>query len=214
MERPVPGSICRSILKAGSPAAAAAQFEADWRAARGAPAPSLQEVTQAGAGAGIAQFLPSGPDQCEDTAQALLVDACYRAKHRLLAVTPYFVPDESLKTALRIAARRGVQLTLVLPERSNHPLTDFVRTRALRELAEAGARIRLVPTMVHAKAVVVDDVLAMSGSINLDLRSLLLNHECAVVFYGAREVEWLTDWIESLAAQGRRLHSATPRRDP
>ncbi len=185
-------------------AAAAIQFDSDWAATLGKTCPvSPADAASVGADESLAQFLPSGPDQSEDTAQALLIDACFRASHRLLAVTPYFVPDDSLKTALRLAARRGVRVTLLLPARSNHRLADFVRGRALRELAEAGAVIRLLPGMVHAKAVVVDDSLALCGSINLDLRSLLLNHESAVVFYGATEIAWLANWLDALAREGQ-----------
>jgi cardiolipin synthase len=185
-------------------AAAAAQFDEDWQAAFGevvpvrpfGPVPVITNGT-------LAQFLPSGPDQPEDTAHALLIDACFRARRRLLAVTPYFVPDDSLRTAIRLAARRGVKITLMLPARSNHPLPDFVRHRALRDLSAAGANIRMLPGMVHAKGVVVDDTLALCGSINLDQRSLLLNHESAVVFYGAPEINWLARWLEALAATGQ-----------
>jgi phosphatidylserine/phosphatidylglycerophosphate/cardiolipin synthase-like enzyme len=139
----------------------------------------------------MAQFLPSGPDQTEDTAHALLIDACFRAEHRMLAITPYFVPGDGLRDALRLAARRGVQVTIAMPAQSNHRLADFVRARAMRDLARAGVSFRMLPFMAHAKAVVVDDELAMCGSINLDLRSLLLNHEAAVVFYGQpRSTGW------------------------
>jgi cardiolipin synthase len=150
----------------------------------------------------LAQFLPSGPDQVEDTAQSLLIDACYRARRRLLMVTPYFVPDDSLRAAMRLAARRGVKVTIAIPQRSNHILADFVRTRPMRDLAAAGVEFRMLPMMVHAKAVVIDETLAMCGSINVDLRSLLLNHEAAVVFYGAAEIEWLAQWIAAMAQRG------------
>jgi len=156
------------------------------------------------------QFVPSGPDQVEDTVHALLVDACYRAERRLFAVTPYFVPDESLETALRLAARRGVQVHLHLPRRSNHPLADFARSRSLRALSAAGAQIHLLPFMLHAKAVVLDETLAISGSVNLDLRSLLLNHEAAVVFYGQEQVRWLSAWIEDLRAQATPFDATPP----
>lgn len=183
-------------------AAAADQFDVDWYAARGeAATPPDPYPPSFVTGESLAQFLPSGPDQTEDTAQALLIDACFHARHRFLAVTPYFVPDAGLQTALRLAARRGVQVTLLLPARSNHRLADFVRDRALRDLAEAGVAIHLLPGMVHAKAVVVDDTLALCGSINLDLRSLLLNYESAVVFYGAQEIAWLSHWMNALAEQ-------------
>ncbi|HUK03075.1 MAG TPA: phospholipase D-like domain-containing protein [Steroidobacteraceae bacterium] len=188
-------------VKGAVAAAAALQFEADWAAARGEP--PQPAIAAAGVDCGdFAQFLPSGPDQTEDTAEALLIDACYRVQRRLLAVTPYFIPDDALRMALRLAARRGARITLLIPAVSNHRLADFVRSRALRELTDAGAEIRLIPQMVHAKAVVIDDTLGLCGSINLDRRSLLLNYESAVLFYGAAEITWLARWIEALAIGG------------
>ncbi len=65
--------------------------------------------------------------------------------------------------------------------------------------------------MAHAKAVVVDDELALCGSINLDLRSLLLNHEAAVVFYGRDEIDWLAQWIETTASAGETYRRAAGR---
>jgi len=62
---------------------------------------------------------------------ALLIDACFQATRRMLAVTPYFVPDVSLETAMRLAARRGVKIDLCIPAKSNHILADFVRKSQL-----------------------------------------------------------------------------------
>jgi cardiolipin synthase len=199
--------------------AAAAQFESDWVAAGGKPA-SADATAVAGtavAGAAVAatvmaaaasqsaaseaQFLPSGPDQSEDTVHALLIDGCFQARDRMLAITPYFVPDVSLETAMRLAARRGVRVDLVIPASSNHRLADFARCRALRSLSQAGVNVYLMPYMSHAKAVVFDHSLALSGSVNLDSRSLLLNYECAVVFYGRAEIDWLAQWIDAQIPQ-------------
>jgi cardiolipin synthase len=220
-------------------AAAAAQYEADWVAAGGRPAASgatatgataTGAVTEAGVtdfgspGAAApavaasgpspagcrAQFLPSGPDQTEDTVQALLIDACFHVRERILAVTPYFVPDTSLETALRLAARRGVKIDLCIPAVSNHRLADFARHRALRALTRAGASIHLLPYMNHAKAVVFDRSLALSGSVNLDSRSLLLNYECAVIFYGAAEIDWLAKWIQALIPEAQPYDCRAP----
>ena len=202
-------------------AAAAAQFEADWVAAGGEPAAPIAGAAAGAGGAETgaaameadcsrAQFLPSGPDQAEDTVQALLVDACFHARERILAVTPYFVPDAGLETAMRLAARRGVTIDLCIPEVSNHRLADFARNRALRALKQAGAQIHLLPYMIHAKAVVFDESLAISGSVNLDSRSLLLNYECAVVFYGAREIDWLASWIYALIPEAQPFDGRPP----
>jgi cardiolipin synthase A/B len=214
-------------------AAAAAQFEADWVAAGGSAArdhdggragtsstgtgstaagaaAARMVATSSGSGGGRAQFLPSGPDQAEDTVHALLIDACFHVRERMLAVTPYFVPDASLETALRLAARRGVQMDFCIPAVSNHRLADFARNRALRALSTAGVRIHLLPQMNHAKAVVFDESLAISGSVNLDSRSLLLNYESAVVFYGAREIDWLANWIQSLIPEARPFDCRPP----
>jgi cardiolipin synthase len=184
-------------LSGPTAASAALQFEADWKAAGGEPAGAIA-VSEPPCTEGLSQFLPSGPDQMEDTVHALLIDACFQATHRMLAVTPYFVPDVSLETAMRLAARRGVKIDLCIPAKSNHILADFVRNRSLRALSNAGVSIHLLPWMNHAKAVVFDDGIALCGSCNLDSRSLLLNYESAVVFYDAREIEWLAAWIRAL----------------
>jgi cardiolipin synthase A/B len=199
---------------------AAQQFEADWVAAGGSPAAAQPEAAQHGqmhCGQSVqpgalcrAQFLPSGPDQTEDTVHALLIDACFHVRDRILAVTPYFVPDASLETALRLAARRGVKIDLVLPAKSNHILADFARNRALRSLHNAGVAIHLLPFMNHAKAVVCDESLTLTGSVNLDSRSLLLNYESAVVLYGAAEIRWVADWIEALMPQAKRFDARPP----
>ena len=185
------------------------QFEADWAAAGGKPAAriaaSTPKFTQ-----GRTQFLPSGPDQTEDTVHALLIDACFQAGRRMLAVTPYFVPDASLETAMRLAARRGVKIDLVIPATSNHRLADFARNRALRALSEAGVSVHLLPYMNHAKAVVFDRSVALCGSANLDSRSLLLNYESALVFYEAAEIDWLAAWIAALMVDAKAFDLRPP----
>ncbi len=158
----------------------------------------------------LVQWVPSGPDFHEDTLHALLVSAAFHADERLLLATPYFVPDEGVLEALLLAAKRGVQITLLLPERSNHALADWGRGRAVRELAEAGAQVRLHPVMMHGKAVVVDHVLALCGSANLDSRSLFINYEAMAAFYSAPEIDWLADWITRTATEGVAASSAPP----
>jgi cardiolipin synthase len=193
-------------------AAVQAQFDGDWAAAGGgAPAAGAAACiapaapTQAGP---LVQWIPTGPDRADDTVHALLLAAAHRAEERLIAATPYFVPDEALLDAWCIACRRGVALTLVLPRRSNHRLADLARERALRRLVQAGARVHLLPRMLHAKVVVVDRWLGLCGSVNLDARSLFLNHEAMAAFYGAAEVDTLSAWALQQAQTGE-LHPGT-----
>nr|WP_315241480.1 phospholipase D-like domain-containing protein [uncultured Albidiferax sp.] len=144
------------------------------------------------------RLVPSGPDQADDTFYTLLVSGCFTAQTRILAVTPYFVPDQTLLMALTLAARRGVAVDLVLPAQSNHRMADIARHAALRELVAAGAHIWLLPSMVHAKVVLIDHDLALVGSANLDERSLFLNYELMVAFYDPPVVQQFADWITPL----------------
>ncbi|HET8748242.1 MAG TPA: phospholipase D-like domain-containing protein [Ramlibacter sp.] len=183
------------------------QFERDWAVAVGEPArkPRRQPLPLAAAGEPLVQLLPTGPDQADDTLHELLVDACFNAQGRILAVTPYFVPDPVLLMAFALAARRGVTVDLLLPRRSNHHLADLARPAAVRELLDSGARVWLVPAMVHAKLVVVDRTVALAGSLNLDARSLFLNYEMMVAFYDRDAIERFTAWAEELRAGAHAL---------
>ncbi len=127
---------------------------------------------------------------------ALLLSAAYQARRHIALVTPYFVPDAALLMALCLAARRGVVVDLLIPARSNHRLSDIARGRALRALAQAGARIWLAPQMLHAKLAVIDDQLALAGSANVDSRSLFLNYEMMIAFHEGEDVRRFGVWFE------------------
>lgn len=200
------------VIEGPVAAQAAAQFDRDWHVATGLvrePTVVRPSPLQAPTG-GPAQWISSGPDQAEDTVHALLMAGAYNARRRMLAVTPYFVPDDALLDAWCTACRCGVDITLVVPAASNHRLADWARARALRRLAEAGAHVYLSPVMVHAKAVVIDDDFALCGSVNLDGRSLFLNYEAMTAFYGATEVRWLANWIEGQTKLSRAFVAERP----
>ena len=180
------------------------RFEQDWAFATqtprrliDAPLPEAPpHPSHDGHASSRAQLIASGPDQADDTFYSLLVASCFSAQSRILAVTPYFVPGATLLLALTLAARRGIAVDVVLPRQSNHRLADLARPAALRELVAAGARVWLLDTMIHAKAVVIDDELALVGSANLDERSLFLNYELMVAFFDSKDVHRFAHWIE------------------
>ncbi|MDB5581262.1 MAG: cardiolipin synthase [Bradyrhizobium sp.] len=144
-----------------------------------------------------AQLIASGPDEEDDTVHALLVTGAYRASTRIALVSPYVVLEEALLMALCLAARRGVQVDLLLPAHSNHRLADAARHRSLRALAGAGVRVWLAPGMLHAKLAVVDERVALAGSANLDGRSLFLNYEVMAAFDYAPDVARFRAWFDA-----------------
>ena len=147
----------------------------------------------------VIQVVASGPDVADDPLYESLLTLLFSARDRVWIVTPYFVPDETLARALTLAARRGVDLRLVLPERSNHLSADLARGSYVRELHLAGGKVLLYqPEMLHAKAVVVDETLAVIGSANMDNRSLFLNYEVALLLHGRDRVVQVADWARSL----------------
>ncbi len=123
----------------------------------------------------------------------------FRAKQRIWVITPYFVPDELLSEALCIAACRHVDVSIIIPKKSNHRLADLAREGYLSRLQDVDAKIWLYePCMLHARAILVDDTLAMVGSANMDMRSLLLNYEIALCIYDSDAIRQLESWMMDL----------------
>jgi len=183
-------------------------FESDWKFATGE---DVQEAASEqtpigfeGTGSTVLQVVASGPDVPGDPLYESLLSLIFAAKRRIWIVTPYFVPDEMLSRALSLAARRGVDVCLIVPARSNHLPADLARESYLRDLYNAGGRVLLYqPNMIHAKAVLLDEQLAMVGSANMDMRSLFLNYELTLYVYSGDLACSTACWIESLMADCR-----------
>jgi cardiolipin synthase A/B len=184
-------------------------FRADWGfAAKADLAPAIDEARRSrlpGAAGPLAQVVPSGPDRPDDSLYDVVLQAVFSARQRVWIATPYFVPDDALCKALELAMRRRVDVRIVVPARSNHRLADLVAGSFLRDLAEAGADVRRYePRMLHAKALLIDDAVAVVGSANFDLRSLYLDYEVALLLYGEAETRWLAAWFEATCASAQR----------
>jgi cardiolipin synthase len=177
-------------------------FRSDWKFATGeevGPVPRPEPAAPR-ADDSPAQVVASGPDVAGDPLYETLLSVLFAANRRIWVVTPYFVPDEMLARGLELAARRGVDVRLLVPHRSNHLSADLARIGFLHQIHKAGGRILLYePVMLHAKAVIVDD-LAVIGSANMDMRSLFLNYEVALFLYCSSQVEVTAEWARSLMA--------------
>lgn len=153
--------------------------------------PSFDELPkvsddQPQSGSAPIQVIPSGPGRNADAIQQTLINAIYMADERLVMTTPYFVPDESLQTALVSAVRRGVDVTLVIPQKVNSTFIRIANRVFLRELVDVGVSVALYRNgMLHTKSIVIDDDISLFGSLNLDPRSLHLNFEITIAVYDA-----------------------------
>jgi cardiolipin synthase A/B len=150
------------------------------------------------------QVVASGPDVPGDPLYEGILAMIHEAKQSLWIVTPYFLPDEVLLRSMMVKAHAGCAITLILPARSNHPITDLARRHYVRELRRAGATIWLyVPGMLHSKAMIVDDRMALFGSANFDPRSLFVNFEVGVVVHSENDVSKIKAWAEALVPSCR-----------
>lgn len=155
-------------------------------------------------GQSVLQVVAGGPDVNGEPMYEGILSMLQDAEESIWIVTPYFIPNEVLLHTLIVKARAGRDITLILPARSNHPITDFARRYYLRELQKAGARVQLfLPGMLHSKAIIVDGRVGFLGSANFDLRSLFLNFEIGVMLYSPHDVRAMHMWAQSLLAHCR-----------
>jgi cardiolipin synthase len=193
-------------------------FIADWCfASRQSPEtvrPGATVERVASRGEAELQVVASGPDVPGDPLYEGIISMIQEAEHSIWIVTPYFIPDDVLLRSLIVKARAGREVTLIVPERSNHPVTDFARRHYVRELCVAGGRVLLFqPGMMHSKAVIVDDRIGLLGSANFDLRSLFVNFEIGVVVHTQAEALAMKAWaIEQAASCREFLNRKRPHR--
>lgn len=181
-------------------------FLTDWAYASGQSLDRLRAELPVGipaaAGDSELQIVASGPDVQGDPLYEGILSLVQQAERSVWIVTPYFIPDEVLLRSLMVQARAGIDIRLVVPARSNHPITDFARGHALRLLRAAGVKVLLYgPGMNHAKLVLVDDAVGLWGSANMDMRSLFVNFEVGALTYSATDTKVLAAWMQEVFAQ-------------
>lgn len=162
-----------------------------------------------------ARGIPDGPDADLDNVPQILHGALSAARHSVRVVTPYFIPDNVLLAALKVASMRGVAVDIVLPYRSNIPLVDWASRPQLADLLDKGCRIFLTPAPFdHSKLFLVDGLWSLIGSTNWDTRSLRLNFEYNLECYDARLAMQLNALIDAKVASAHQLSAAELRASP
>ena len=141
--------------------------------------PSLSEI-----GTATARVVTSGPDDEVEKIEFVVLQAIACARERIQLMTPYFLPDDRLITALSLAAMRGVTVDIVVPSKSDHRAVDMAMNANVGPLLKDGCRIWLSPVPFnHSKVMVVDGEWCLVGSSNWDMRSFRLNFELNVEVY-------------------------------
>jgi cardiolipin synthase len=153
-----------------------------------------------------ARGIADGPDEDFEKLLMTLLGAISVAQHRLVIVTPYFLPDASLIHALGVASLRGVQVDIVLPEVNNQRIVQWACTAMIWQVLTRGCRVFLSkPPFDHTKLLLIDDAYVLFGSTNWDPRSLRLNFEFNVECYSTSLCEQLSSVVDAKIESARPL---------
>ncbi len=152
------------------------------------------------------QFVPSGPSFVPEAIHNLLLTTIYSSRKNITLTTPYFVPDESILTALHSAAQRGVDVCIIVPEKNDSKLVHFASQARYENLIKNGVSIKLFRGgLLHSKTITIDDEFSLFGSVNLDMRSFWLNFEATLFIYNQSFTKELRKVQASYEDQARTL---------
>jgi hypothetical protein len=152
----------------------------------------------------LARGIADGPDLDFDKIRLTIhcgIDCAQRSIH---IVTPYFLPDQTLIVALNVAAMRGVDVNIYLPQKNNLLLVQWACTAQLWQVLQRGCKVWLTPPPFdHTKIMLVDDVWSFVGSANWDPRSLRLNFEFNLECYDRELAATLREFIDRKRARSK-----------
>lgn len=143
------------------------------------------------------QILASGPDQEWDAIQEMCFGAISVACNRIYITSPYFIPDPALYEALKTAAVSGVDVKIIIPYQSDSRLVHLASLSYVEELLRAGVEFyQYRKGFVHAKVMIVDELLATVGTANMDMRSFFCNFELTAVLFESSSMNRLIEDFE------------------
>ena len=152
----------------------------------------------------MAQVIPSAPEQGDRVIYETIISAIHSATKRIIITTPYFVPDEPLLTALTTAAKRGVEVTLILPAKVDSLLVRYASRAYYPLLLSAGVKLAMFEGgLLHAKTMTIDEDYALFGTVNMDMRSFFLNLEISLAIYDKHMTNRIYDLQRGYLADSR-----------
>lgn len=177
-----------------------AVFDEDWLYAAGEETQSSVK-TPVAKGDAICRVITDGPNEDMGKLAMIITGAIALARKRVAIMTPYFLPPPELVNSLQAAALRGVDVCIILPQKSNLPPVHWATRNMLWELLQYGVRIYYQPPpFAHSKLLLVDDHYAHIGSANIDPRSLRLNFELVVEVFNEDFVTRLLEHFDKIKA--------------
>ena len=144
------------------------------------------------------QIISSGPDSKTKMIHDNYLRLIHRAQDHVYIQTPYFIPDDSILDALKIAAKSGVDVRIMIPCKPDHPCVYWATYSYIGEMVAAGAKCYVYNNgFLHAKTLSIDGMVACVGTANMDFRSFGLNFEVNAVIYSERTVQRLERAFEN-----------------
>jgi cardiolipin synthase len=169
-------------------------FREDWNFATGETFSGRNYPAPLADGNCLCRGISAGPNEEFEKLVWIIVGALNCARKSVAIMTPYFIPDRILVSALIAAQLRGVDITIVLPIKNNLPYVHWASRGALQELLEYDIKFYYQPEpFVHSKLVLMDDYYALIGSANIDPRSQRLNFEFVLELYDLQVNQELRD---------------------
>jgi cardiolipin synthase len=186
-------------------------FATDWMTESGEDIGHLLTEPLAAPEPGFAaQVIASGPTAYPAAAPEMFASLMFNARRELIVTTPYYVPVDSLQAALRAAANRGVDTTIIFPARNDDFAVKAASQSYYEDLLRAGVKIfEYHPGLLHAKTVTVDGEITLIGSANMDRRSFDLNYENNILLCDAAMTAAVRDRQMSYLADSRPVMQET-----
>ena len=166
----------------------------------------MDNLTLEHTGKSPVQIITSGPDSHDEYIRNTYVRMIHKARRSIYIQTPYFIPDEALMTALQIAIHSGVEVNIMIPCKPDHPFVYWATYSYVGELVLEGANCYTYENgFLHAKGIIVDDMVFCYGTANMDIRSFELDFEVNAIVYDEDKAKQMVEFFRQDVEQSRLL---------